>query len=191
MRKNRKESIIEIARDLFARFGFKKTTVDEIARALHMGKSTIYYYFKTKENIFKAVIKRESRFLAQKIKEAINKETSPEKKLRAFILTRMRCLGQLANFYSALKDEYLEHYSFIEKARKKDLEGEIEIIKSLLKEGVKSGVFTVKNPNLTSFAIVTALKGLEYPWTIETEMTDIQRNINILLEVLFNGIRRR
>ncbi len=191
MKEDRKEGIIETARDLFARFGFKKTTVDDIAGTLHMGKSTIYYYFETKEDIFKAVIERESKFLAMKIKKAVDKVTSPVEKLRVFILTRMQCLKQLANFYSVLKDEYLEHYPFIEKVRKKDFEEEIETIKTFLKEGVEKGIFAIKNPRLTSFAIVTALKGLEYPLTIETKTADIKRNVNILLETLFNGVKKR
>ncbi len=191
MKEDRKEGIVETARDLFARFGFKKTTVDEIAKALHMGKSTIYYYFETKEDIFKAVIEREGKFLAMKIKKAVEKATSPVEKLQIFILTRMQCLRQLANFYNVLKDEYLEHYSFIEKIRKKDFEEEIETIKAFLIEGVEKGIFAVRNPHLTSFAIVTALKGLEYPLTIKTKTTNIKKNINILLETLFEGIKKR
>jgi AcrR family transcriptional regulator len=190
-KEERKEGIVEIARDQFARFGFKKTTVDEIAKAVHMGKSTLYYYFRTKEDVFKAVIERESKFLSTKIKEALDRAASPEEKLRTFVVTRMQCLRQLANFYSALKDEYLEHYSFIEKASKRELAREIETVRTILEGGIEKGVFAIENLQLTSFAIVTALKGLEYPWTIEPKMPNVKRNINILLEVLFNGIRTR
>jgi len=191
MDEDKREIIIKVAQTLFARFGLNKTTVQEIAKAAHMGKSSIYHYFKTKEDIFKAVIDKESRLLSEEVNKAIEKATSPQEKLRAYIMTRMLYLKKLANFYSALKDEYLEHYSFVEKVRRKDVEKEINTVKVILKEGVDKGLFTIRNLDLTSFAIVTALKGLEYPWTVEVELPEIQTSIDSLLEVLFNGVRRR
>ena len=191
MDEDKREIIVKVAQILFARFGLNKTTVQEIAKAAHMGKSSIYHYFKTKEDIFKAVIDKESSLLSEEVNKAIEKATSPQEKLRAYIMTRMLYLKKLANFYSALKDEYLEHYSFVEKVRRKDVEKEINTVKVILKEGVDKGLFTIRNLDLTSFAIVTALKGLEYPWTVEVEMPAIQKSIDSLLEILFNGIRTR
>jgi len=52
----KKERILKSAEKLFARFGFRKTTMNEIARDVRMGKSTLYYYFKSKENVLEAVI---------------------------------------------------------------------------------------------------------------------------------------
>ena len=52
--------IVEIAKDIFARFGFKKTTVEEIAKAARKTKSSLYYYFNNKEEIFQAVIEHEA-----------------------------------------------------------------------------------------------------------------------------------
>ena len=50
--KNARELIITVASDIFTRFGFRKTTMDEIASALHKGKSSIYHYFESKEELF-------------------------------------------------------------------------------------------------------------------------------------------
>ncbi|MBC8461550.1 MAG: helix-turn-helix transcriptional regulator [Deltaproteobacteria bacterium] len=47
----KEELIIKTAQELFARFGFNKTTVDEIAQKAHIGKSTIYHYFESKEEL--------------------------------------------------------------------------------------------------------------------------------------------
>ena len=60
MEKKKKLNIIGAAQELFARFGFVKTTVDEIAKAASMGKATIYHYFKGKEDIYKEVVEKES-----------------------------------------------------------------------------------------------------------------------------------
>ena len=191
MKKNKKITIIKAAQELFARFGFVKTTVDEIARAARMGKATLYHYFRSKEDVFKEVIEKETRILNEKVKEAMDKEKTPQKKLRAFVLTRMRYMNELANFYSALKDEFLNHYAFIEKAREKDFYQEIKIVKNILNKGIEKNIFIIQDAELTSFAIISALKGLEYPWTIKVSLPDIEKNVDKLLEILFRGILKR
>jgi len=189
--KNARELIITVASDIFARFGFRKTTMGEIASALHKGKSSIYHYFESKEEIFRSVVEKESQLLKTEVMGAISKEITPQEKLRVYFLTRMRILNRLANYYSVLTDEYFEHYSFVEKIRKKHDIDEINIIKEILQEGVKRGIFAVKDVELTAIAIFNALKGLEYSWATEKDISKTTRNIDTLMEVLFNGLNKR
>ncbi|MCK4251345.1 TetR/AcrR family transcriptional regulator [candidate division WOR-3 bacterium] len=182
--------IIIAAQDIFARFGFKKTTMNDIARAAHKAKSSIYRYFKSKEEIFQTIVERESQILKEKIEKSINAQNNPEKKLCVYVITRMKVLKNLVNFYSALKDEYLEHYAFIEKIRKKYLKDEIRVIKKILKSGVKQGAFVIEDLELTAFTIVLALKGLEYPLIQESEILNTDQGIDSLLKILFNGITK-
>ena len=186
-----KEVITTAASDIFAKFGFKKTTMDEIAEAAHKAKSSIYYYFKSKEEIFRRIIEKESEILKEEINRAINQEKTPQKRLRAYTITRTRGLNRLANFYSALKDEYFEHYAFIEKIRKEYDKDELRVIKEILKNGVDDGTFSIKDLDVTAFVLITALKGLEYTWAVEADMSKIEKNIDNLLEVLFNGIAKK
>ena len=146
---------------------------------------------RSKEDIFTEVIEKESRLLSDELSKVIKDVSDPPEKLRLYIITRMNRIKQLVNLYSALSDEYLEHYSFIEKARKKSLEREMNAVKDILKEGIDKGYFAIKDVNLTSFSIITAMKGLEYPWTMEAEIPEIQKSMDSLLEVLFNGIMKR
>lgn len=187
----RKELILTTSQKLFARFGLNKTTVDEIAKIAHIAKGTVYHYFKSKEEIFIKVIEKEALLLQNEIRNCVEAAQTPQEKLRAFVLTRFKHLKELANYYSALRDEYLSHYSFIDNARKKNFDEEIKIVTNILKEGVKKNIFAIENINLTALAIVTALKGLEYPWTIETPLKDIEKNIDTLLKVLFKGVEVR
>jgi len=192
LKKNEKKGIItRVAQKIFSRYGLIKTTVDEIAKAARMGKASLYHYFKSKEDIFREVVEKENKLLTEKIQEAINKEDSPQEKIRVYIITRMKYLNELANIHSALKDDYLDHYAFIEKIRERNFQEEIETIKNILKEGVKKEIFKIRDIELTSFAIISALKGLEYPWSVETPLPEVEKNIDKLMEILFNGIVKR
>lgn len=183
--------IVNVARELFAKFGFKKTTMDDIAREAHKGKSSLYHYFGSKEDVFQAVLEKEICIFNEEISKALNKEDSPLKQIRAYVLTRTRVIKRLANYYSAIKDDYFEHHGFIEKFRIKSIEDEVKTITKVLEGGIDKGIFNIKELEMTAFVFVTALKGIEYSWVVKISMKEIEKRIDNLLEVLFYGIIKR
>ena len=187
----KKKIIVKVAQKIFSKYGLIKTTVDEIAKAARMGKASLYHYFKSKEDIFKEVVDNENKFLKEKIREAILNEDVPQKKMKIYILKKMEYLKDLTNIHSALKDDYLEHYGFIEKIREKNSREELFTIREILQDGEDKGIFEINDIELTSFAIASALKGLEYPWSINNSVPEIESNINKLLEILFKGIEKK
>ncbi|MCD4819192.1 MAG: TetR/AcrR family transcriptional regulator [Candidatus Cloacimonetes bacterium] len=187
----KKKIITKVAQNIFSKYGLVKTTVDEIAKAARMGKASLYHYFKSKEDIFKEVVEKENRYMKEKIREAIINEDTPQKKMKVYIFKKMEYLKELANIHSALKDDYLEHYAFIEKIREKNTREELFTVREILQEGEDKGFFQINDIELTAFAIVSALKGLEFPWSINISFPEIESNIDKLLEILFNGIVKR
>ena len=186
-----KEAIVNVARHIFSRFGFKKTTMDEIAIASRKGKSSIYYYFASKEEIFQAVVEKEAEIFKQELIKATNVNDSPAQKLKTHVLVRMRSMEKLANFYSAIKDDFLGHLDFIEKIRKKYDQEEIQMMESILVEGVENGMFEIDDTSLAAIAIVTALKGMEIPLFWGVEEQDIESRLDHLIHILFHGVMKR
>jgi AcrR family transcriptional regulator len=184
------EAIVEAARDLFSKYGYKKSTMEDIAQAARKAKSSIYYYFKSKEEIFQAVVEREIEDAIDELRKAVQAQDTPQKKLRTYSITRLQILNSLGNYYSTLKEEFIEHYSFADKVRRKHDHDEMKIIGEILNEGVEMGIFRIVNIELTAFAIVTALKGFEYLWALESDITETERSIDTLFEILFHGIVR-
>ncbi|MBE0432680.1 TetR/AcrR family transcriptional regulator [candidate division WOR-3 bacterium] len=186
-----REEIVNAAREVFGRYGFRKSTMDEIARAARKGKSSLYHYFKSKEDVFRAVVEKEGNILEQQMEQALKKEETPQAKLCTYTLKRMEILNRVANFYSAFKDEYLEQYAFIQRIRKKYDAWELATIKGILQEGVDKGIFVVKDLELSAFTIVTTMKGLEYHWAMQKDVSKIKNGINSLFGILFDGIMKR
>jgi AcrR family transcriptional regulator len=186
-----KETIVNEAGHIFSKFGFRKTTMDEIARANSKGKSSIYYYFASKEKIFQAVVEKEASILNQELLKANTNAESPAQKLKMHVIVRMHAVEKLANYYSVIKDKYLNHLDFIDKIRKKSDQEEIQMMENILKEGVKNGIFEIDDTSLAAIAIVTALKGLEVPLFWGKEDKDIERRLDNLIQILFNGVMKR
>jgi len=187
----KKEIIVNVSQAIFARYGLGKTTVDEIAAAARMGKASLYHYFDSKEDIFKAVVEKEGRILKEKIQQAINNEKMPQQKIKVHLATRLKYLSEMANIHSALKDDNLDQYPFIKEIRENAFHEEMGIIKSILVDGVKAGIFKIRDIELTSFALMSALKGIEHQWSVKVLPVEMDKNIDKLMELLFEGIVKR
>ena len=187
----KKSLIVEEARTLFARYGLEKTTTEDIAGAVGMQKGALYYYFRSKEEIFTEVICAEIQNLKAVILGALNEQQSAGESLTSFVMTRMKYLRQKADEYTTVKDEYLKHYEFIEKLRARHSKWEIDTLRSILDKGVKCNEFTVSNTRLVAETILLALKGLEYTWATGRTHTQLSKQMPILLDILLEGLNCR
>jgi AcrR family transcriptional regulator len=79
MEKERKQNILKAAEKRFSRHGLNKTTLNEIARDLRIGKATIYHYFATKEDLFFKTIEWEIDLYIEELKIVFSNELLPLK----------------------------------------------------------------------------------------------------------------
>jgi len=104
---------------MFARFGFEKTTMNEIAIEARKGKSSLYYYFTSKEEVFQAVVEYEADMLREKLAAAFREPENLLDKMRNYIVVRFNEIIKLGNLYQALRNDFLNHLEFVQKARLK------------------------------------------------------------------------
>jgi len=190
-RKEIRERIIKIASQVFSQFGFKKATMSDIAKASGMGKSSIYYYFQSKEDIFEAVVKKEVDIISKELNEKVlSTDDNPKEKIRNYVLIRMRFLKEMVNFKETLKNDYIANFAFTEKVREKyDIE-EQQSIEQILQEGLEQGLFKLNETKITAITLVTALKGLESALLLKNDIDskDLEIHLDYMLEILFYGI---
>lgn len=186
----KRETIVQSARDLFSRFGFRKTTMDDIALTMHKGKSSIYYYFKGKEEIFEAVVEYEAAELKEHLSQVIRQNNeNPKEQLRQYMTARLNSIQQLANFYNALRSDYLSHLEFIDRVREKYRNEEIHMLEVILRLGIRKGVYQINDPRIAALAIVTAMQGMETPIFLgKLEHIGIETRLDAILDIIFNGI---
>ncbi|HYQ59221.1 MAG TPA: TetR/AcrR family transcriptional regulator, partial [Draconibacterium sp.] len=182
-----RENILKIAREIFSKYGYKKTTLDDIANAVRKGKSSLYYYFKSKEDLFQAVIMKEVEILAYELEIVINRNTDPVDKLRDYILTKMATFRNLANFYHAIEND-VTAVGFIDEVKLKYEQDEIRMIKRILIEGVRKNEFEIYDFNLAAIGITTAIKGLEMPLAAGNYSdVNLERSVDIILKIMCYG----
>jgi len=186
----KKARIVSAAKELIAQYGFKKTTMDEIAAKARMGKSSMYYYFKNKEDIFAEIVRLDSNVFRQKLSEAIKQANTPQDKILQYIRTRMLHLKELSNYYKTLTNEYLDHYFFIEQVREDFYTYESNILSELINEGIDQCHFAHCEVDVVVRMIAIAIKGLEYPLFVQKKQ-DLERDSKQMMEIIFKGIELR
>jgi len=181
--------LIEEARNIFARYGYSKTTVDDLAKAAGKGKSTFYYYFTSKEEIFIAVLDMEAKILRAKLIESISTDDIPLTKIKNYILTRLESFKELINFYNVIRNEGMGPFAIVDKIRDKyDLE-QSNIIKMVLLDSIAKKEVKIEDIELVTEAIAVILKGLEYHMIFKPEAgTNLKAKIDKVLDLVFKGI---
>lgn len=184
-----RDIIIEAAAQTFDRYGFRKTTMDDIALAAGKGKSSLYYYFKNKEEVFEAVVDAEAEHLKMEINKALSDTLSADEKLRTYIRMRMQRFALRGNLFTALNDNFLATFSFISKIRDKYRIYELETITEILKEGIQTGCFKPMRVEFIANALLTAMIGFEMPLLSDPNAgKEFDQKINDVLDMIFYGI---
>ena len=140
-----KASIVQAAQKLFQHYGLSKTTMEDIAKALGKSKSSLYYYYSTKEEIFQAVVQQEKDIIFTDIKAAIGKVNSAKDKFKIFAVTKFKEIKKRQILHKIILDEIYDNVCLFEIIRKKYDITEIDIIKSILRHGVTTGEFFIEN----------------------------------------------
>jgi AcrR family transcriptional regulator len=101
----RRAEIVAAARTVFARSGFAAGNMDAIAREAGIAKGTIYLYFRSKSEVFKAVLEHDMKTLNSSTLERIDGADGVRAKIFAFILARMENAVAHADFFRIIDSE--------------------------------------------------------------------------------------
>jgi AcrR family transcriptional regulator len=187
VKKEKKESILVVARHMFGKYGIQKTRLEEVARLSRVAKATIYNYFGSKDRVYLEVLDREVIGMAASISEEVARMTSPPDKLRAFVFSSFRLLRDSADIFN-LRSEFMDQLiSGTEDIRKTLFVRQLSILRPILKEGVESGVFRSDSVS-TARSILYAVRGMELTWLLDPADREIDEGIETLFGLLCSGI---
>ena len=156
--------LVDVARQLFAKKGFENTTMNDIAKASGKGRRTLYTYFKSKEDVFYAVIESELERLSDKLEEVAMKKIRPQDKVIELIYTHLNMIKETVVRNGNLRAEFFRNIWMVEKMRKNFDQDEIELFRKVYTEGKADGEFDIENIELVADITHYCIKGLEVPY---------------------------
>ena len=129
----------------FSTYGYYKTTLEDIAGMMGMKKNSLYYYFESKEALFKELIEDEISMHIKIINKVLNLKTSPDKKLEKLIDGLIEFVKDKTFKYTVKLSAYIEIHRVVANEYKEFQEKGSLAIEKILKEGIESGVFKKHN----------------------------------------------
>jgi len=190
-----RETLVDVARQLFAKMGVANTTMNDIARASKKGRRTLYTYFKSKNEIYLAVVETELNQLYEILHKVGERNLEPEEKLKTFIFTRLDAVKEVVRRNGNLHADFFRDISRVEKVRKKFDVQEIQIIKKILNEGMRKNVFQIFDIDMSAAVLHFALKGIEVPYIKgvfdEKDAIDRVKQRNEIVNILLHGITKQ
>ncbi|MEO8171906.1 MAG: TetR/AcrR family transcriptional regulator [Sediminibacterium sp.] len=187
-----KDDILKEAQKLFQQFGVKKTTMEDIAKAMGKGKSTLYYYYSSKEEIFDAVILKEMDEVFNRVKQAVEKATSAEEKLKAFTLTKIKAVQKRVNLCKIVSGEMHDNMRCMKHLHTEYDIQEVKLVKEILKFGVSNGEFSKMVGNeldILPAVMVSSLRGLERDMFIDGRFGKLEPRMESIIGIMIKGLR--
>ena len=186
-----KHKIVGVASRLFGRYGFYKTSMDEIARISRKAKGSLYYHFKSKEELFTEVVATEISSMKVQLSVIVTDPSlQADEKIKKYLLKRMEVLYSAANYHETLKADFFEHFDFIDDLRNEMDAWEKGQIEQIILQGIREGVFEELRGevNVLLDVFIMVLKGLEIPFFLQGKYERYSPYFDDLLKILIKGL---
>lgn len=186
-----KKTIIESATIFFSKYGFYKTTMDEIAQHIHKAKGAIYYYFKSKEELFNEVLKQELSTIKATLLKIVDREVEPMEMFKEYMLHRFELLNNSTNYHETLKGNLFDKYKFVKDVLDDFHSFERTQITLILEKGMDSGYLEIANINSTVEVIMMIANSIEIPLFLQGRYRNYENTINELISLITNSLSRK
>jgi AcrR family transcriptional regulator len=190
-----RDLLLDAMERLLARYGYQKTTMDDVARDAGVGKGTIYLHFPSKEELVLSTIDRIVDRLLRRLEEIARLPQPADRRLREMLLIRVlfrfdsvRDYPQGVNdLLAALRPAYLAR-------RQRYFAAEAEVLAAVLREGQAAGVFTCPDPLAAAHTLLLATNSL-LPYSLSAhelgKRKDVQDRAGRIADLVLDGLRKR
>jgi len=183
--------IIEAATKVFARKGFYKAKISEIAREAQVADGTIYIYFENKDDILISLFEEQMKAVLDNMVIRISEEDDPVKKLEKFALAHLQLVEQNKNMAEIIQVEVRQSSQFMKEYRNDPFVQYLELIADIIRQGQKEGLFKKEIiPGVAKRAFFGALDEMSRFWVLSSRRQyDIKTAAKQISEYFLVGIK--
>jgi len=187
-----KAEIIEAARHLFMKYGFFKTTMEDIAKTVKKGKSTLYYYYKSKDEVFLDVINQVAKSLLFNIREKVNQISSASEKLLGYFEILIEEVKGVLDLYRLILEELKDNDYLSKNIDRLFYDKDIEFLESILVFGINRKEFlSLDMSNTKSLAelLIIINRDLISNYLLKNKRIEWEQSVRFLSSIILRGIR--
>jgi AcrR family transcriptional regulator len=188
-REDRRAQLLEVAREVVLRHGYRKANLGDVAREAGVSRATVYNYFASKELLLRAIVGHEVEKLRVAVARELDLTAPPDRQLLAYVRARRRHIKKIKDFY------ILAHH--VTRDVMHIVQGEIETqqaqerayLVGLIRAGVATGLFRTVDPELMGAALFSAVRGLDEDYVFDSQ-EDFAQGAEYLIRALLVGLLR-
>ena len=183
--------IIQAATKMFARKGFYKTRISEIAMEAQVADGTVYIYFENKDDILISLFEEQMKVVIDNMVGQISKEDDPVKKLEKFALIHLQLIEQNPNMAEIIQVEVRQSSKFMKEYKNEKFAQYLDLIGEIVREGQENGVFKKEViPGMAKRAFFGALDEMSRFWVLSSrKQYDIRTAAKQISEYFLKGIQ--
>ncbi|WP_158800103.1 TetR/AcrR family transcriptional regulator [Pedobacter sp. L105] len=190
------EQILQAAKQLFLMYGLAKVTMDDVAKAIGKGRSSLYYYYKSKDEILDAVVNLELKAIRATMAKAVDQATTTEEKINIFFVSKLKLVREKGPFFDALESGMdADAISSFNEAKLVIHQGTIKwegtLLNKILTDGIANGELKAIEKNdldIRIFVMLSTLHGLKREMRMEKNVRDIEPVIDQLTQMVMHGL---
>jgi len=191
-REDIRDLILDAVDVLLAKFGYKKMTMDDVARQVGIGKGTIYLHFPGKEELILSHIDRIADRIVAKLREIAGSSDSPDRRIRKMLAHRVLFrFDSVAHYSQNLSDLLSSVRTSLLTRREGHFEKEAAMFEDVLREGARLGTLDCPDPRTTSFVLIQSTNSL-LPFSLSARelgrREELEDQVGRIADLLIKGL---
>jgi TetR/AcrR family fatty acid metabolism transcriptional regulator len=195
VREEVREAILDAADRLLAHYGYRKMTVEDIAREAGIGKGTVYLHFPSKEEVVLSRVDRMVERLKERLWAVARSDADAAIRLRLMLLTRVLYrFDSVQHYTQSLNDLLAALRPGLLARRVRYFDEEAQIFAQVLNEGREIGEFVFEDALTTAYALLHATNSL-LPYSLSTaelgEREEVKERTTQIADLILHGLLRK
>jgi AcrR family transcriptional regulator len=195
----KKGIILDVTKKLIVQYGYAKTTLDDIAGALGIKKSSLYYYYKNKEDIIYEVMMREKSLYLKCIKEALEIEGSTLDKVLSYERAKENYLKESISPFDLTVSQFIEIKKSIKDIFKNIECDEKQLLAEVISNGIKKNELKKCSKDRVAETIINISEAIrlkefhnsETQRMKESDFDKVRKQIEEIINLIFDGIKKQ
>jgi AcrR family transcriptional regulator len=190
-KEEKRKVLLQAASDVLMEYGAHKTTLDDIAKRAGMAKTSLYYYFRDKNEIIRAIIQNYMEQLLEIMTAAAEKGKTAEDKMYALIEARYRFIAEKARRASKeVIQEFRALEGVFETEKELYLQSHLDIVRGILEYGIDRGeIKPMKDLDLMPLILISSMFGCDRTFTFYDQPDRIMEAMKNMNRIFFIGLR--
>jgi AcrR family transcriptional regulator len=193
---NKRRAIMHAAAECLARFGYEKTTMEDIGRRVGLNKASLYYYFKNKEALFTTVVIDAARQFIDTLQVKVAAAGGARQQVETYLVERLHYFRRVVSLHNLSFETLRQVQPVFRELYRSVLEQEAAFLDRLLSDGVQRREIRPCDTARIANSLLTLADALKHAacedpashWPSDIDFGPIESDLRFILQLVMDGI---